>query len=91
MVPAFFDTHAVFAFFHRWGEELEHLKLSRVQLLGDCLVCAAFMSYVGAFSWEFREKLVYEDWVGDLLARDVPMSDPFKLESLLTTDVEISR
>lgn len=80
-----------FLFSHRWGEELERLKVSRVQLLGDCLVCSAFMSYVGAFSWEFRDQLVYGDWVGDLLARDVPMSDPFRLENLLTTDVEISR
>ena len=75
----------------RWGVELEHLRKSRVQLLGDCLVCAAFMSYVGAFSWEFRDQLVYGDWVGDLEARKVAMSDPFKLENLLTNDVEISK
>ena len=62
-----------------------------MQLLGDCLVCAAFLSYVGAFSWEFRDQLVYDDWVGDLMARRVPISDPFRLENLLTNDVEISK
>ncbi|XP_076452214.1 dynein axonemal heavy chain 10-like [Babylonia areolata] len=75
----------------RWNAELKSLKKSRIQLLGDCMVCAAFLSYVGAFSWEYRDKLVYTDWVGDLRAREVPMSDPFRLESLLTNDVEISK
>ncbi|KAL8575827.1 Dynein heavy chain 10, axonemal [Nucella lapillus] len=75
----------------RWNAELKSLRKSRVQLLGDCMVCAAFLSYVGAFSWEFRDQLVYHDWVGDLMARQVPMSDPFRLENLLTNDVEISK
>ena len=62
-----------------------------MQLLGDCLVSSAFLSYVGAFSWEFRDELVYTDWVKDLRDRDVPLSEPFRLEELLTNDVEISK
>ncbi|XP_059165934.1 dynein axonemal heavy chain 10-like isoform X2 [Physella acuta] len=75
----------------RWSKDLEDLKQKRVQLLGDCLVSSAFLSYVGAFSWEFRNDLVYKDWVNDLKERQVPLSDPFKLEDLLTNDVEISK
>ena len=70
---------------------MEELKKKRVKLLGDCLVSSAFLSYVGAFSWEFRMDMVFKDWVTDLRSRDVPMSDPFKLEDLLTNDVEISK
>lgn len=62
-----------------------------MRLLGDCLVSSAFLSYVGAFSWEFRVDMVYTDWVEDLECREVPISDPFKLEELLTNDVEVSR
>lgn len=76
---------------YRWNNDLEELKKARVRLLGDCLVSSAFLSYVGAFSWEFRYELVYSDWVKDLRTREVPLSDPFKLESLLTNDVEISK
>ncbi|XP_036382121.1 dynein heavy chain 10, axonemal [Megalops cyprinoides] len=75
----------------RWTEDLEELKQRRVRLLGDCLVCAAFLSYEGAFSWEFRNEMVYEVWQQDVLNRGIPLSQPFRVESLLTDEVEISR
>ena len=71
--------------------DLEDLKKKRIKLLGDCLVSSAFLSYVGAFSWEFREEMVSKEWVSDLRKRDVPLSDPYKLEELLTNEVEVSR
>ncbi len=76
---------------YRWSEDLNELKVKRVKLLGDCLVCAAFLAYVGAFTWEFRKELVFEIWQKDLLEKQVPLSQPFRLEDLLTSDVEISR
>uniref|UniRef100_A0A3B4ZWS6 Dynein heavy chain ATP-binding dynein motor region domain-containing protein n=1 Tax=Stegastes partitus TaxID=144197 RepID=A0A3B4ZWS6_9TELE len=63
----------------------------RVRLLGDCLLCAAFLSYEGAFSWDFRNEMVYQTWVQDVQERGIPLSQPFKLENLLTDEVEISR
>ena len=75
----------------RWTDELNELKIKRVKLLGDCLVCAAFLAYVGAFTWEFRRELVFETWQKDLIEKTVPLSQPFRLEDLLTSDVEISR
>lgn len=70
---------------------MNELKIKRVKLLGDCLVCAAFLAYVGAFTWEFRRELVFETWQKDLVEKQVPLSQPFRLEDLLTSDVEISR
>ncbi|XP_029296329.1 dynein heavy chain 10, axonemal [Cottoperca gobio] len=75
----------------RWTQDLEELKQRRVLLLGDCLVSAAFLSYVGAFSWDFRNEMVYQVWVKDVQERGIPLSQPFKVESLLTDEVEISR
>ena len=75
----------------RWQEDLEELKKTRVRLLGDCLLSSAFLSYLGAFSWEFRRSMLSEDWEKDVLNRKIPCSQPYKLESLLTNDVEISR
>ncbi|XP_025092040.1 dynein heavy chain 10, axonemal-like isoform X1 [Pomacea canaliculata] len=75
----------------RWTIDLEELKKSRVRLLGDCLVGSAFLSYVGVFSWEFRNDLVYEEWISDLRTRGVPLTDPYRLDNLLTNEVEISR
>ncbi|XP_053509735.1 dynein axonemal heavy chain 10 isoform X2 [Ictalurus furcatus] len=75
----------------RWTEDLEELKKRRVRLLGDCLICAAFLSYEGAFSWDFRDEMVYEVWQKDVMERGIPLSQPFRIESLLTDEVEISR
>ncbi|XP_077995609.1 dynein axonemal heavy chain 10-like isoform X2 [Glandiceps talaboti] len=75
----------------RWTRELEDLRQRRIRLLGDCLLCAGFLSYVGAFTWDFRKDLVYSEWLNDIKEREIPLSDPFRLENLLTDDVEISR
>ncbi|KAM4616801.1 dynein axonemal heavy chain 10 [Polymixia lowei] len=75
----------------RWTLDLEELKQRRVRLLGDCLICAAFLSYEGAFSWEFRNEMVYEVWEKDVQQSGIPLSQPFRVESLLTDEVEISR
>ena len=77
--------------FHRWKEELEELKQKRVRLLGDCLLSSSFLSYLGAFSWDFRYQMQVEDWQADVVQREIPLSQPFKLETLLTNDVEISK
>nr|KAF6268323.1 dynein axonemal heavy chain 10 [Myotis myotis] len=75
----------------RWLRDLDELMHRRVRLLGDCLLCAAFLSYEGAFTWEFRNEMVNQVWQQDIMAREIPLSIPFRLESLLTDDVEISR
>ncbi|XP_004753142.1 dynein axonemal heavy chain 10 isoform X1 [Mustela putorius furo] len=75
----------------RWLNDLDELMHRRVKLLGDCLLCAAFLSYEGAFTWEFRDQMVYQVWQNDILEREIPLSQPFRLENLLTDDVEISR
>ncbi|XP_030648846.1 dynein heavy chain 10, axonemal [Chanos chanos] len=75
----------------RWTDDLEELKQRRIRLLGDCLICAAFLSYEGAFSWDFRNEMVYEVWQKDVLERGIPLSQPFRIESLLTDEVEISK
>ncbi|GFR93516.1 dynein heavy chain 10, axonemal, partial [Elysia marginata] len=75
----------------RWLKDLAELQRKKLRLLGDCMVGAAFLSYVGAFSYEFRRELLQEVWVKDLLQREIPLSQPYRIEELLTTDVEISK
>ncbi|XP_078467787.1 dynein axonemal heavy chain 10-like [Lampetra planeri] len=75
----------------RWAAELDELQTRRLRLLGDCLICAAFLSYEATFSLNFRNAMVYEEWQSDILLRNIPLSQPFRLEALLSDDVEISR
>lgn len=83
--------HTCILLYFRWKEELEELKQKRVRLLGDCLLSSSFLSYLGAFSWDFRYQMQFEDWLSDVTQREIPLSKPFKLETLLTNDVEISK
>lgn len=78
-------------FFFRWLKDLDLLKEKQLRLLGDCLLAAGFLSYVGAFSWEYRIDMIYKEWLEDLTQKEIPLSLPFKLEDILTSDVEISR
>ena len=62
-----------------------------MRLLGDCLLASAFLSYLGAFTWDFRRDMLRGEWEKDIVTKNIPMSQPFKLDELLTNDVEISR
>jgi len=75
----------------RWAQDLNDLRGQRTRLLGDCLLGSSFLCYVGAFSWEFRREMIYDMWWNDITKREIPVSKPFRLETLLTNDVEISK
>lgn len=62
----------------RWTKDLAKLHIEREKLVGDCLLCAAFLSYCGPFTYEYRKRMIYEDWRRDLLEREVPLSDSFR-------------
>uniref|UniRef100_A0A7S0KGL2 Dynein-1, subspecies f n=1 Tax=Micromonas pusilla TaxID=38833 RepID=A0A7S0KGL2_MICPS len=72
----------------RWTEDLKQLAIVREKLLGDCLLTSSFLSYTGAFTFDFRKEMTYQLWCDDIASRGVPMTVPFKLETLLTSDVE---
>lgn len=39
----------------------------------------------------FRHAMVYGEWYDDLIKRGIPVTTPFRLETLLTSEVEISK
>jgi dynein heavy chain len=75
----------------RWSEDMKTLNERRDFLVGDCLVSAAFLSYTGAFNFEFRNAMLNQTWEPDVRERKIAISDPFVLEKLLTSDVETAR
>lgn len=74
----------------RWSKDKEELVEKKTRFAGDCLLAAAFLSYTGAFTFSYRNEMIYKDWQEDLRSRKVPLTDPFRLESLLTTPVQVS-
>ena len=75
----------------RWTADMETLHSTRELLVGDSLLSAAFLSYTGAFNFEFRAAMLIDTWEVDIRERKIVLSDPFKLEKLLTSDVETAR
>nr|XP_046467282.1 dynein axonemal heavy chain 10 [Neodiprion pinetum] len=74
----------------RWQRDLENLRDELEKIIGNCLLSASFLSYSGPFSFEFRMQMVYKDWQGSILEKDIPLTQPYKIDSQLSNDVEIS-
>lgn len=75
----------------RWGNEIEQLKLSTTALVGDCMLAAGFVSYVGAFDQQNRIDLWQNVWLADLRENAVPMSESVDPLNVLITESETSR
>lgn len=75
---------------NRWEITVADL-LRRIELLpGDCLLAAAFLSYMGPFLSEYREKLV-KNWFGLIRAEVVPASDPFVFTDFLADPTQVGK
>lgn len=74
----------------RWQEMLKQLAVDKENMIGTCLLSAAFMAYAGAFSWDFRKTMIFDDWLDDIVRRDIPVTQPYQIDRNLTDDVEIS-
>jgi dynein heavy chain len=73
----------------RWSADVQTLEEQSVKLVGDCLLGASFLSYLGAFTTDYRKDLIYSKFLVDINNRGVPLSKNFSLEGLLTTDAVV--
>jgi hypothetical protein len=53
----------------RWTSDIGDLNNSKVQLVGDCLLAASFLSYAGAFTSDFRAGMIYETFAKKVRSR----------------------
>jgi dynein heavy chain len=75
----------------RWTIERDRLAEAETRLVGDCLLAAGFLSYTGAFTYEYRQAMILDTWQPDLRKKRIPLTTPFSLTGLLTSEVEVSR
>ncbi|KAL5105240.1 Dynein heavy chain 10 axonemal [Taenia crassiceps] len=74
----------------RWIETVAALQHGKKKLMGHCLLASAFLNYLGPFTQEFRTRLLYKNWFDNLVNDEIPMTEGFKVDELLTTEVEIT-
>ncbi len=51
-------------------------------MVGDALISAAFVSYIGPFSYPFRVRLWQDTWIPDITEKKIPFTegvDPLKV------------
>lgn len=73
----------------RWTDDVCTLRERGTRLVGDCLLASSFLSYMGAFTADYRSDLMLKRLFNDLLERNVPLMQPFRLVNLLTTDAAV--
>jgi dynein heavy chain len=70
----------------RWNETISEMGVQEGKLVGDVLLAASFVSYIGPFSMPFRKGLVNEKWLVDLVERSIPMSEGLTPLDVLSND-----
>jgi len=75
----------------RWAREIEKLRKNASTLIGDCMLAAGFVSYVGAFDQDLREELWKNVWTKDLHLKNIPMTENSDPLSMLTNDANNSK
>lgn len=48
---------------------------NKYEVIGTFLLAASFLSYTGPFTPEFRDRMLFDDWLPDLRSRSIPISD----------------
>lgn len=74
----------------RWKENVLKLQDKGRTLVGDTLLSAAFTSYIGAFSMNFRIDLWKNMWIPDMLERGVPLKEGIHPMDLLADESSMS-
>ena len=73
----------------RWESTITALDEQMVNLPGDCVVAAAFMSYAGPFPSEYREELVRLTWLPQIKHLAIPSSADFHFASFLANPSDV--
>ena len=58
----------------RWESSIEVLDAALLNLVGDCLLAAAFLSYCGPFDSEYRSRLLDDNWAKSVKTLQIPTS-----------------
>ncbi|KAG9396803.1 Dynein heavy chain and region D6 of dynein motor [Carpediemonas membranifera] len=67
----------------RWRASIADLQKTEALLVGDVLLCAAFVSYIGPFNRQFRIELM-DKWIDLVNELSIPHTDGMTVSSMLS-------
>jgi len=75
----------------RWTENVKNLKLNTKTIIGDALLSAEFVSYIGAFSVRLRKNLWQKTWIPNIEKFNIPISKGINPLHILTNDSAVAQ
>ncbi|XP_006863561.1 PREDICTED: dynein heavy chain 2, axonemal [Chrysochloris asiatica] len=73
----------------RWEETVKGLEENLGYLVGDCLLAAAFLSYLGPFLTNYRDEIVNQIWIKKIWDLQVPCSPHFTFDNFLSNPTKV--
>jgi dynein heavy chain len=74
----------------RWSENVVTFKEEVVSMIGDSLIASAFVSYIGPFSFRFRQRLWSETWMTDITEKKIPITPGIDPLDVLATPSDMA-
>lgn len=68
----------------RWNELVKTLGGDAMKMIGNCILSAAFVSYIGPFNQDFRDDIWKNIWMTDIVKNKIPFTpgvDPLNVLS----------
>jgi dynein heavy chain len=72
----------------RWRKTVKVLDVDLVNLVGNVMLGAGYLSYVGPFTSKYRERLL-KQWMKFFVLKKIPYSSDFDVERILGDPVQI--
>jgi dynein heavy chain len=66
----------------RWSETVKVLQVDEVNLVGNMILAAGYVSYVGPFTAKYRNSLL-KRWMKFSMSKGIPFSSDFTVERVL--------
>ncbi|XP_023565616.1 dynein heavy chain 11, axonemal [Octodon degus] len=75
----------------RWGQSIQSFEAQEKTLCGDVLLTAAFVSYLGPFTKQYRQELVHCMWIPFLQQKvSIPITGGLDVVAMLTDDATVA-
>lgn len=75
----------------RWNQNVKTLEQQKLTIIGDSLLAAQFVSYIGPFTANFRMRLWNEYWVPDMVQNQIPFTKDIQPLQILTSKVQVAQ
>ncbi|ETN97725.1 cytoplasmic dynein 1 heavy chain 1, partial [Reticulomyxa filosa] len=72
---------------HRWSEATKSFEKQLCTLVGDCLISAGFLTYIGYYNITYRQILI-QKWKQILTVNNLPYNEHMELASYLSAPAE---